>query len=159
MVAFILVCMCDMCTTRSTIIGESICRLLEWVGHDVLRINHVGDWGTQFGMLIAHLKDKFPNYNVVSPPIQDLQAFYKVSYCSALPEGVLYRWLWFLWRCVMSWSNTAYIHVHLLPSFVFFFLWKYLEIVHQSLLCFLINMFKVVQYIVLIGLNHKDLAV
>nr|XP_022324296.1 arginine--tRNA ligase, cytoplasmic-like [Crassostrea virginica] len=64
---------------RSTIIGESICRLLEWVGHDVLRINHVGDWGTQFGMLIAHLKDKFPNYNVVSPPIQDLQAFYKES--------------------------------------------------------------------------------
>lgn len=63
---------------RSTIIGESVCRLLEWVGHDVLRINHVGDWGTQFGMLIAHLKDQFPNYNVVSPPIQDLQAFYKV---------------------------------------------------------------------------------
>ncbi|XP_048773290.1 arginine--tRNA ligase, cytoplasmic-like [Ostrea edulis] len=64
---------------RSTIIGESVCRLLEWVGHDVLRINHVGDWGTQFGMLIAHLKDQFPNYNVVSPPIQDLQAFYKES--------------------------------------------------------------------------------
>ncbi|XP_062570274.1 arginine--tRNA ligase, cytoplasmic-like [Saccostrea cucullata] len=64
---------------RSTIIGESICRLLEWVGHDVLRINHVGDWGTQFGMLIAHLKDKFPNYSTVSPPIQDLQAFYKES--------------------------------------------------------------------------------
>lgn len=63
---------------RSTIIGESICRLLEWVGHDVLRINHLGDWGTQFGMLIAHLKDKFPNYKVVSPPISDLQAFYKV---------------------------------------------------------------------------------
>merc|ERR1719494_20975 len=42
---------------RSTIIGESIARLLEFVGHDVLRLNHVGDWGTQFGMLIAHLKD------------------------------------------------------------------------------------------------------
>lgn len=35
---------------RSTIIGESICRLLEFYGHDVLRLNHVGDWGTQFGM-------------------------------------------------------------------------------------------------------------
>lgn len=35
---------------RSTIIGESICRLLEFFGHDVLRLNHVGDWGTQFGM-------------------------------------------------------------------------------------------------------------
>ena len=43
-----------------------------------LRINHVGDWGTQFGMLIAHLCDKFPDYTEVSPPISDLQAFYKV---------------------------------------------------------------------------------
>ena len=34
---------------RSTIIGDSICRLLEFLGHDVLRLNHVGDWGTQFG--------------------------------------------------------------------------------------------------------------
>ncbi|XP_060066767.1 arginine--tRNA ligase, cytoplasmic-like [Ylistrum balloti] len=64
---------------RSTIIGESLCRLLEWVGHDVLRLNHLGDWGTQFGMLIAHLKDKFPNYLSVSPPIKDLQEFYKES--------------------------------------------------------------------------------
>ena len=43
------------------------------------RINHVGDWGTQFGMLIAHLQDEFPNYLQESPPIQDLQAFYKVT--------------------------------------------------------------------------------
>lgn len=64
---------------RSTIIGESICRLLEFIGHDVLRLNHVGDWGTQFGMLIAHLEDKFPNFAQVSPPISDLQAFYKES--------------------------------------------------------------------------------
>lgn len=64
---------------RSTIIGDSICRLLEYVGHDVLRLNHIGDWGTQFGMLIAHLQDKFPDYMTVSPPIQDLQAFYKES--------------------------------------------------------------------------------
>ncbi|XP_058461257.1 probable arginine--tRNA ligase, cytoplasmic [Malaya genurostris] len=64
---------------RSTIIGESISRFLEFLGHDVLRLNHVGDWGTQFGMLIAHLQDKFPNYLNVSPPIGDLQAFYKES--------------------------------------------------------------------------------
>ncbi|XP_063927606.1 arginine--tRNA ligase, cytoplasmic [Zophobas morio] len=64
---------------RSTIIGESICRLLEFLGHDVLRINHVGDWGTQFGMLIAHLQDKFPDYLERSPPISDLQSFYKES--------------------------------------------------------------------------------
>ncbi|KAG8247691.1 hypothetical protein J6590_055637 [Homalodisca vitripennis] len=41
---------------RSTIIGDSICRLLEYLGHDVERVNHIGDWGTQFGMLIAHLQ-------------------------------------------------------------------------------------------------------
>ncbi|XP_014470943.1 PREDICTED: arginine--tRNA ligase, cytoplasmic [Dinoponera quadriceps] len=64
---------------RSTIIGDSICRLLEYLGHDVLRLNHVGDWGTQFGMLIAHLQDKFPDYSTVAPSIQDLQAFYKES--------------------------------------------------------------------------------
>ncbi|KAH8237701.1 hypothetical protein KR038_008434 [Drosophila bunnanda] len=64
---------------RSTIIGESICRLLEFLQHDVLRINHLGDWGTQFGMLIAHLEDRFPNYLNESPPIHDLQLFYKES--------------------------------------------------------------------------------
>lgn len=61
---------------RSTIIGDSISRLLEFLGHSVLRLNHVGDWGTQFGMLIAHLEDKFPDYAVVSPPISDLQVFF-----------------------------------------------------------------------------------
>lgn len=64
---------------RSTIIGEAICRLLEFLGHDVLRINHTGDWGTQFGMLIAHMEDRFPDYASVSPPISDLQTFYKES--------------------------------------------------------------------------------
>lgn len=64
---------------RSTIIGDSISRLLEYIGHDVLRINHLGDWGTQFGMLIAHLEDRFPNFVNESPPIADLQAFYKES--------------------------------------------------------------------------------
>lgn len=64
---------------RSTIIGDSVCRLFEFLGYQVLRLNHVGDWGTQFGMLIAHLQDKFPNYLTESPPIGDLQAFYKES--------------------------------------------------------------------------------
>eukprot|EP00043_Microstomoeca_roanoka_P008528 m.82106 g.82106 ORF g.82106 m.82106 type:complete len:650 (-) comp14281_c0_seq1:114-2063(-) len=64
---------------RSTIIGESLCRVLEFCGHETLRVNHVGDWGTQFGMLIAHLKREFPDYKTKSPPIGDLQAFYKAS--------------------------------------------------------------------------------
>nr|CAH7730322.1 unnamed protein product [Callosobruchus chinensis] len=62
---------------RSTIIGETIARLLEFFNFDVLRINHIGDWGTQFGMLIAHLQDRFPDYLDNMPPISDLQAFYK----------------------------------------------------------------------------------
>lgn len=43
---------------RSTIIGDTLCRALEYAGADVLRLNHVGDWGTQFGMLIELLKDQ-----------------------------------------------------------------------------------------------------
>jgi arginyl-tRNA synthetase len=64
---------------RSTIIGDSIARLVEYLGHDVLRLNHLGDWGTQFGMLIAHLEDRYPDFVKVSPPIHDLQSFYKES--------------------------------------------------------------------------------
>ena len=64
---------------RSTIIGDCVCRLLEFLGHDVMRINHLGDWGTQFGMLIAHLKDTHPEYLSNPPTVGDLQAFYKAS--------------------------------------------------------------------------------
>lgn len=42
---------------RSTIIGDSISRLFEFLGYDVLRLNHIGDWGTAFGMLIAYMKE------------------------------------------------------------------------------------------------------
>ncbi|MDP9420426.1 MAG: arginine--tRNA ligase [Actinomycetota bacterium] len=45
---------------RSTIIGDSVANVAELLGHDVERVNHVGDWGTQFGMLIAHLDDRGP---------------------------------------------------------------------------------------------------
>jgi len=43
---------------RSTIIGDSIARIFEFLGHDVLRLNHIGDWGTAFGMLIAYLRQQ-----------------------------------------------------------------------------------------------------
>lgn len=64
---------------RSTIIGDSIARVLEFQGHHVLRLNHVGDWGTQFGMLITHLKEVCPEAlaDVESVDIGDLVAFYK----------------------------------------------------------------------------------
>lgn len=62
---------------RSTIIGDCLSRILEFCGHEVIRINHVGDWGTQFGMLIAHLKDIAPDFENNPPSIQDLTVFYK----------------------------------------------------------------------------------
>ncbi len=64
---------------RSTIIGDSIARVLEFVGHDVLRLNHVGDWGTQFGMLITHLREVCPEATQPNSTVDigDLVAFYK----------------------------------------------------------------------------------
>ncbi|KDP30635.1 hypothetical protein JCGZ_16200 [Jatropha curcas] len=65
---------------RSTIIGDSLARMLEFSNVEVLRRNHVGDWGTQFGMLIEFLFEKFPNIEDVNESaIGDLQAFYKES--------------------------------------------------------------------------------
>ncbi|XP_057507211.1 arginine--tRNA ligase, chloroplastic/mitochondrial-like isoform X2 [Actinidia eriantha] len=65
---------------RSTIIGDTLARMLEFSNIEVLRRNHVGDWGTQFGMLIEYLFEKFPNLDVVSDQaIGDLEAFYKAS--------------------------------------------------------------------------------
>jgi arginyl-tRNA synthetase len=64
---------------RSTIIGDSIARVQEFMGHDVLRLNHVGDWGTQFGMLITHLKEACPEALEAGGKVDigDLVAFYK----------------------------------------------------------------------------------
>jgi len=45
---------------RSTIIGDCLARLFEFLGHDVLRLNHIGDWGTQFGMLITYMREHVP---------------------------------------------------------------------------------------------------
>jgi arginyl-tRNA synthetase len=46
---------------RSTIIGDCLARLFEFLGHDVLRLNHIGDWGTQFGMLITYMQEEVPD--------------------------------------------------------------------------------------------------
>ena len=64
---------------RSTIIGEAIARILEFQGHDVLRLNHVGDWGTQFGMLITYLREACPEALTTSDAVDlgDLVAFYR----------------------------------------------------------------------------------
>jgi arginyl-tRNA synthetase len=68
---------------RSTIIGDTIARTLEFLGHDILRLNHTGDWGTQFGQLITYMRDECPELlNGASGAsadvaIGDLVEFYK----------------------------------------------------------------------------------
>ena len=60
---------------RSTIIGDCIARVLERLGHRVIRQNHVGDWGTQFGMLLTYMQDKAADSNSLA----DLEAFYRLA--------------------------------------------------------------------------------
>ena len=64
---------------RSTIIGDCVARILEFLGHDVLRLNHVGDWGTQFGMLITYLAEVYPDALTQADVLDlgDLVGFYK----------------------------------------------------------------------------------
>jgi arginyl-tRNA synthetase len=63
---------------RSTIIGDAAVRTLEFLGHKVIRANHVGDWGTQFGMLIAFL-EKQQQENAGEMALADLEEFYRAA--------------------------------------------------------------------------------
>ncbi|GBE76094.1 arginyl-tRNA-synthetase [Microcystis aeruginosa NIES-87] len=64
---------------RSTIIGDCIARILEFRHHQVIRLNHVGDWGTQFGMLITYLQEAYPRALTQADALDlgDLVSFYK----------------------------------------------------------------------------------
>ena len=62
---------------RSTVIGDTIVRMLEFKGHTVIRENHVGDWGTPFGMLIEHLLDLGEDRAADELGVGDLDSFYK----------------------------------------------------------------------------------
>jgi arginyl-tRNA synthetase len=64
---------------RSAIIGDCFARILEFVGHEVQRISHVGDWGTPFGMLIAHLRLSYPEAltSTENLDLGDLSTFYR----------------------------------------------------------------------------------
>jgi len=64
---------------RSTIIGDAVVRTLEFLGHNVTRANHIGDWGTQFGMLIANLERIQKEKGEVSMELSDLEGFYRES--------------------------------------------------------------------------------
>ena len=63
---------------RSTIIGDAVVRTLEFLGNHVIRANHVGDWGTQLGMLIAYL-EKMENEHASEMELCDLEAFYRAA--------------------------------------------------------------------------------
>jgi len=62
---------------RTTIIGDALCRVLGWLGHTVIRQNHLGDWGTPFGMLIEHLLDIGEEEAAHELSLGDLTRFYQ----------------------------------------------------------------------------------
>jgi arginyl-tRNA synthetase len=62
---------------RTTVIGDALVRMLEFVGHTVIRENHVGDWGTPFGMTIEHLIDIGEDEATSERSFGDLDGFYK----------------------------------------------------------------------------------
>ncbi|MEI6453462.1 MAG: arginine--tRNA ligase [Actinomycetes bacterium] len=64
---------------RSTVIGDAICRMLEFSGHEVIRRNHLGDWGTPFGMLIEHLLDLGEEAATEELSVGDLDGFYRAA--------------------------------------------------------------------------------
>ncbi|MBV1852797.1 arginine--tRNA ligase [Catellatospora tritici] len=64
---------------RSTVIGDAAARVLTWLGHDVVRANHLGDWGTPFGMLIEHLLDVGEAEAVHELSVGDLSGFYRAA--------------------------------------------------------------------------------
>ncbi|MGW0215382.1 arginine--tRNA ligase [Micromonospora chokoriensis] len=64
---------------RSTVIGDAAVRLLEWLGHRVVRVNHLGDWGTPFGMLIEHLADLGEAEAAHELSMGDLDTFYRAA--------------------------------------------------------------------------------
>jgi arginyl-tRNA synthetase len=62
---------------RTTVIGDALCRMLSFIGHDVRRQNHIGDWGTPFGMLIEHLIDLGEEEGAQELSVGDLTGFYR----------------------------------------------------------------------------------
>ena len=64
---------------RSTVIGDTIVRVLEYVGHTAIRANHVGDWGAQFGSLLAYLAETGHNESAQAAALSDLEKFYQAA--------------------------------------------------------------------------------
>jgi len=117
---------------RSTIIGDCICRLLEFEGHKVIRQNHIGDWGTQFGMLICYFYRKYgkslekQEISVADISIPNMEAFYReakklydsdLAFASESREYVVKlqsrdQQVWYIWQFIrdqsLSYSYELY---------------------------------------------------
>ncbi len=64
---------------RSTIIGDALCKLARFVGHDVIGDNHIGDWGTQYGLLLAGMKELGDLSALEDSPIEELERVYQAA--------------------------------------------------------------------------------
>jgi arginyl-tRNA synthetase len=64
---------------RTTIVGDAVVRVLEYLGHEVVRANHIGDWGTQFGILLEHLLDVGEDTANVQLAAGEINAFYQAA--------------------------------------------------------------------------------
>lgn len=64
---------------RSTIIGDALCKLLRYVGHEVVGDNHIGDWGTQYGLLLTGMRELGDETALEASPIEELERVYKAA--------------------------------------------------------------------------------
>ena len=64
---------------RSSIIGDAVARTLEFQGHHIIRQNHVGDWGTQFGMLLAYMEELRAENQPIENNLANLELFYRAA--------------------------------------------------------------------------------
>ncbi|MER6592895.1 arginine--tRNA ligase [Micromonospora purpureochromogenes] len=111
---------------RSTVIGDAAVRLLDWLGHRVVRVNHLGDWGTPFGMLIEHLFDLGEAEATQELSMGDLDSFYKAARVKfdadeafrersrqrvVALQGGDERTLW-LWRLLVEQSERYFLTVY-----------------------------------------------
>ena len=74
---------------RSAVIGEAICRLLEFSGAKVVRDNHVGDWGTQFGKLIWAYKRRLDAGALAADPLEEFERLYKIGHAAAEADAAV----------------------------------------------------------------------
>src|SRR5205085_10384244 len=74
---------------RSTILGDSLARVLRLLGHRVITDNHIGDWGTQFGMLLVAWKSILDTKRLNDDPLAEMERIYKIvsAKCNADIDG------------------------------------------------------------------------